>query len=63
MTLLWGVVPVPVAAADFEAREPLALRLVMELGLAQAGQPILTVAGFGPVLGREAPTITVLSVE
>jgi pyruvate kinase len=62
LTLLWGVVPLVVDAADFEAKDALARRLVTELGLAQAGQPILTVSGFGPGPGLDAPMITVLTV-
>ncbi|TMK52647.1 MAG: hypothetical protein E6G66_03655 [Actinobacteria bacterium] len=62
LTLLWGVVPVAVHAADLGARDVLARRLVTELGLAQAGQPILTVSGFGRAPEHDAPTITVLTV-
>jgi pyruvate kinase len=62
MALLWGVLPVLVNPAAFEAPEALARRLVTELGLAEGGQPILAVAGFGLAPGHDAPTITVLTV-
>jgi hypothetical protein len=62
MTLLWGVLPVLVNPADFEAPEALARRLVTELGLAGTGQRILTVAGFDSLPGRDTPTISILTV-
>ena len=58
MSLLWGVIPRMVDAAEFEQPQAVARRLACESGLAEAGQMILLLAGFG---GGE-PMITVLPV-
>jgi pyruvate kinase len=58
MNLLWGVVPRLVSAADFEQPQATARRLARELGLAEPGQVVLLLAGFG----KQEPTISVLPV-
>jgi pyruvate kinase len=58
LNLFWGVIPRQIDAAEFEQPQAAARRLVQELGLAQPGQVILLLAGFG----KQEPTITVLSV-
>jgi pyruvate kinase len=58
MNLLWGVIPRMVDAAEFAQPQAVARRLACELGLAETGQMILLLAGFG---GGE-PMITVLPV-
>jgi pyruvate kinase len=55
MSLLWGVIPVRVAADDLDLLPELARRLVREHGLATDGY-LLTVAG----MGTAAPAITAL---
>jgi pyruvate kinase len=60
LNLLWGVVPVATAPGDRDDEPRLARELALELGLAQPGQRILTVAGLGG--GATAPTISVLTV-
>jgi pyruvate kinase len=58
LNLLWGVVPMVITPLEFDHPRAVARRLVQELGLAQPGQCILLVAGFG----ENEPTITVLPV-
>jgi pyruvate kinase len=58
LNLLWGVVPRCIDAFDFERPQGIARRLACELGLAQQGQVILLVSGFG----KDEPMITVLPV-
>jgi pyruvate kinase len=58
LNLLWGVVPRLVDEFDFERPHGIARRLACELGLAQEGQTILLLAGFG----KNEPMITVLPV-
>ncbi len=58
LNLLWGVVPVVIEPMEFDNPRPVARRLVQQMGLAQAGECILLVAGFG----KNEPTVTVLSV-
>ncbi len=62
MNLLWGVIPVGVTAAGMEAPEELARRLARELGLAEAGQFVLLVSGFGGATPTGTPVISVLRV-
>jgi pyruvate kinase len=58
MNLLWGVVPRLVNASAFDHPQETARRAARDLGLAQAGQVILLLAGFG--VGE--PMVTVLPV-
>jgi pyruvate kinase len=58
LNLFWGVIPRQIDAAEFEQPLGAARRIVQELGLAQPGQVILLLAGFG----KQEPTITVLPV-
>ncbi|HZV05023.1 MAG TPA: pyruvate kinase [Gemmataceae bacterium] len=58
MSLLWGVVPRLIDAAEFDRPQDAARRHARELNLADAGQTILLLAGFG--IGE--PMITVLPV-
>jgi pyruvate kinase len=58
LNLLWGVVPRRISAEDFERSGEAARREVKELGLAEAGQVILKLAGFG----QNEPSVTVLTV-
>jgi pyruvate kinase len=58
LNLLWGVVPRRIDAFDFERPQCTARRLACELGLAEEGQTILLLAGFG----KREPMITVLPV-
>jgi pyruvate kinase len=58
MNLLWGVIPRLIDAAEFERPQAVARRHACELGLAETGQTILLLAGFG----AGEPMITVLPV-
>jgi pyruvate kinase len=58
MNLLWGVIPRLIDASEFERPQSVARRHACELALAEEGQTILLLAGFG---GGE-PMITVLPV-
>jgi pyruvate kinase len=58
LNLLWGVVPRQVTAEEFEQPEGVARRVVQEMGLAQSGQVVLLLCGFG----KQEPAITVLTV-
>jgi pyruvate kinase len=58
MTLLWGVIPRLVDVAEFQRPHEAARMHAHELNLAERGQTILLLAGFG--IGE--PMITVLSV-
>jgi pyruvate kinase len=58
MNLLWGVVPRLIEAFDFEHPAGIARRQVRDLGLAEEGQTILLLAGFG----KREPNVTVLPV-
>ena len=58
LTLFWGVVPRLIDAFDFERPQGIARRTACELGLAEEGQIILLLAGFG----KREPMITVLPV-
>jgi pyruvate kinase len=62
MTLLWGVIPLQVKAADLNDAPALARRVALDLGLADKGQFLLTVAGFASAAEESAPTISVLTV-
>jgi pyruvate kinase len=62
MSLLWGVLPVPVEAADLHNPQALARRLALDFGLASQGQFLLTVAGFAPTAEESAPDISVFAV-
>jgi pyruvate kinase len=58
MSLLWGVIPQMIDASEFDRPQPVARRLAQELNLADEGQTILMLAGFG----KGEPMITVLPV-
>jgi pyruvate kinase len=58
LNLLWGVVPQLISPANFEHPQGIARQLAVNLGLAQEGQVILLLAGFG----KREPMITVLVV-
>jgi pyruvate kinase len=58
MTLFWGVVPRLIEAEEFGRPQEAARRHVVELGLAEAGQNILLLSGFG----KHEPKVTVLTV-
>jgi pyruvate kinase len=58
LNLLWGVVPRLIEAFDFEHTAGIARRQVRDLGLAEEGQTILLLAGFG----KREPSVTVLPV-
>jgi pyruvate kinase len=58
LNLLWGVVPLLIDAFDFEHPHGVARRMASELGLAEEGQTILLLAGFG----KREPMVTVLPV-
>ena len=58
MNLLWGVVPRRISEEDFERSGEAARREVKELRLAEEGQVILKLAGFG----QNEPSVTVLTV-
>ena len=58
MNLLWGVVSRQIQPVDFERPEAVARRLACELGLAEKGQTLLLLTGFG----KGEPTITALPV-
>lgn len=61
LNLLWGVVPVAVEPDQLDTDPRLARKLVVELGLAEPGQRILTVAGLGGGAAPD-PTISVVTV-
>jgi pyruvate kinase len=56
--LLWGVVPWLVGQAEFDRPQEAARRAVQELRLAEPGEVILLLAGFG----KNEPQVTVLAV-
>ena len=58
MALFWGVVPRLIDADEFGRPEEAARRHVVEMGLAEAGQNILLLSGFG----KQEPKVTVLIV-
>ena len=58
MNLLWGVIPQMIDASEFERPQAVARRRACELNLAEPGQTILMLAGFG----KGEPTITVLPI-
>ncbi len=58
MNLLWGVLPRRIDAAEFDRPQEAARRHVRELNLAEKGQTILLLTGFG--IGE--PMITVLPI-
>ena len=58
LNLLWGVAPRRIDAADFERPEGAARRLAVEMGLAEKGQNLLLLTGFG----KGEPTVAVLPV-
>jgi pyruvate kinase len=58
MNLLWGVIPRRIDAAEFERPQSAARRHACEMGLAEKGQTILLLAGFG----SGEPMITVLPI-
>ncbi len=59
MNLLWGVIPQLIDRAEFDQPEEVARRRARELKLAEEGQTILMLAGFG----QGKPTITVLPIR
>jgi pyruvate kinase len=62
-SLLWGVVPMLVPAAELADRRHVARRLTRRLGLAEFGERVLVVeADAGADDGDEAPRIEVISV-
>lgn len=61
LNLLWGVVPAWVEPRSSNDEPRLARKLAVELGLAEPGQRILTVAGLGAGAAPD-PTISVLTV-
>jgi pyruvate kinase len=62
MSLLWGVVPIQVEAADLQQPHALACRVARQLELAVEGDFLLTVTGFGTSPATRTPTITTLAV-
>jgi pyruvate kinase len=62
MNILWGVVPVLIRLEELSDLPALARRLAVGLDLAEAGQYVLVLAGFGRTQAERAPSITVLSV-
>jgi pyruvate kinase len=56
--LTWGVVPAGAAPADLGAPEAVARKLAQQLGLANAGDRLLMVRGFGSGL----PSVTIVTV-
>ena len=58
MALFWGVVPHLIDADEFGRPEEAARRYVVEMGLAEGGQNILLLSGFG----KDEPKVTVLTV-
>jgi pyruvate kinase len=58
LNLLWGVIPQIIGPSDFERPQAVARRRACELNLAQEGQTILMLAGFG----KGEPMITVLPI-
>jgi pyruvate kinase len=58
MNLLWGVIPQMIDAAEFDRPQAVARRRACELALAEEGQTILLLAGFG----KGEPMITVLPI-
>jgi hypothetical protein len=58
--LLWGTVPVTVAPNALRHPQALARNIVLELGLGEAGQYILTIAGYTPTAVNTAPAVTAL---
>jgi pyruvate kinase len=58
LNLLWGVVPRLIEPFDFDHPAGIARRQVRDLGLAEEGQTILLLAGFG----KREPNVTVLPV-
>jgi pyruvate kinase len=62
LAMLWGTIPQLVTEAEMEDPHEVARRLVRELGLAEPGQLILTVGGFGDTPDTDVPAISVLRV-
>jgi pyruvate kinase len=58
LNLYWGVVPRIIDAAEFARPEQAARRLAVELGLAEQGQYVLLLSGFG----KNEPAVKVLTV-
>ncbi|HWG42872.1 MAG TPA: pyruvate kinase [Gemmataceae bacterium] len=58
MNLLWGVIPQMIDASEFDRPQAVARRRACELDLAEEGQTILLLAGFG----KGEPMITVLQI-
>jgi hypothetical protein len=58
LNLLWGVVPHRIDESDFDRPQAVARRQAQELKLAEPGQTILLLAGFG----KGEPMITVLLI-
>jgi pyruvate kinase len=58
LNLLWGVVPSLIDEADFNYPQVIARKLACEQGLAQSGETILLLEGFG----QNEPMIRVLPV-
>jgi pyruvate kinase len=60
MNILWGVVPILVRQDELTDLPALARRLNGVLGLAEPGQYLLMLSGFGRTEAERAPSITVL---
>jgi pyruvate kinase len=58
LNLLWGVIPHRIEQSEFDRPQVVARRLACELNLAEEGQNILLLAGFG----KGEPMITVLPI-
>jgi pyruvate kinase len=59
--LAWGVLPLFASEEDRAVPEALARRLARELGLAEAGQRVLLVAGFSADPEHNMPSVTILT--
>ncbi len=62
MNLLWGTLPVVDEGAGADNPNLIARRVVLRLGLAEAGQYIVLVRGFHAVAELNTPTVTLMTV-
>ncbi len=62
MSLLWGVVPCAVEAAELATPDDLARRLALKLDLAVPGDRVLVVEGFREGGATDTPRLTVLTL-
>ena len=62
MGLLWGSIPRHIHITELVDAVALARRIARELGLAEYGEYILLVRGFGATADRNTPSITLLTV-